>query len=218
MGEPKRQTAQDVPPNCQEWASPSLTNNNNNPNRGPKERMYRIKLHFTSQIFGTFRQSVVFDFGIEPVLMRRVSVDAVSPSNQRQLEEARETMMCVSERWDGTNKTILDFVPKSSFGMEEDKGLLSYYIPPHSTDELFNHSVLDKTLTKNNYRSRVHDLLYIEEIARFKDMSRYVKLCVCRLLPVQHVSKQDYIIVCIITGHVSSLVRKVLNIVFVIGH
>lgn len=172
LGEPKRQVSQDVPDNCQEWASPSNNNNTQQPSNRSKEKMYRIKLHFTSQIFGTFRQSIVFDFGKEPVLMRRVSVDAVSPSNHRQLEEARETMICVGERWDGTNKTVIDFVPKSSFGMEEDKGLLSYYIPPHSTDELFNHAVLDKMLTKNNYRSRMHDLLFIEEIAQFKDISR----------------------------------------------
>ncbi len=171
LGELKRQVSQDLPDSCQEWANPSNNNTQHPPNRA-KERTYRVKLHFTSQIFGTFRQSIVFDFGVEPVLMRRVSVDAVSPSSHKQLEEARETMLCVGERWDGTNKTVVDFVPKSSFGMEEDKGLLSYYIPPHSTDELFNHSVLDKTLTKNNYRERMHDLLFIEETAQFKDMSR----------------------------------------------
>ena len=137
-----------------------------------KERLFYIKLQFTSQIFGTFRQSIVFDFGSEPALMRRVSVDAVSMARQKELEDVRATMTCISTRWDVSNKNIEEFAPKVSYGMEEDKGLLSFYVLPHSTEELFQNSVLNKTLTKNNYKAKMHDLLNIEEVARFKDLSK----------------------------------------------
>ena len=137
-----------------------------------KERLYRIKLQFTSQIFGTFRQSIVFDFGSEPALMQRISVDAVSMACQKELEDVRATLTCVSERWDASNKSIEEFSPKVPYGMEEDKGLLSFYVAPHSAEELFHNSVLNKTLTKNNYRGKMHDLLNIEEVARFKDLSK----------------------------------------------
>ena len=176
MGDSKRQSSQDIPDSCQEWSAKLQGSNNNNINpfnsAKSKERIYRVKIQFTSQIFGTFRQSVVFDFGTEPALMRRISVDSVSSTDQKELEEARETMMCITDRWDGTNKTVVEFSPPRSFGSEEDKGLLTFYVPPHSTEELFKRSVLEKTLTKNNYKNRMHDLLYIEETARFKDISR----------------------------------------------
>lgn len=177
MGDSKRQSSQDIPDNCQEWSSKLGSSNNNNMNpfnsQKSKERIYRIKIQFTSQIFGTFRQSVVFDFGVEPVLMKRISVDSVSPMDQKELEEVRETMVCVTERWDGTNKTIVEFSPPVQTASQEDKGLLSFYVPPHSTEELIKRSVLDKTITKNNYRDRMHDLLYIEETARFRDISKF---------------------------------------------
>ncbi|XP_041473482.1 probable helicase with zinc finger domain isoform X3 [Lytechinus variegatus] len=177
MGDSKRQSSQDIPENCQEWSSKMSSHNNNNINpynsAKSKERIYRVKIQFTSQIFGTFRQSVVFDFGTEPVLMKRISVDSVSAMDQKELEEVRESMMCVTERWDGTNKTVVNFSPPIQMGTEEDKGLLSFYIPPHSTEELFKRSVLEKTITKNNYKNRMHDLLYIEETARFRDISKF---------------------------------------------
>lgn len=40
--------------------------------------VYKVAVGFTTEIFGTFRQTVVFDFGSEPVLMQRIMVDAAS--------------------------------------------------------------------------------------------------------------------------------------------
>lgn len=39
---------------------------------------YKVVVGFSTEIFGTFRQTVVFDFGSEPVLMQRIMVDAAS--------------------------------------------------------------------------------------------------------------------------------------------
>jgi len=40
--------------------------------------IYKVSIAFNTEIFGTFRQTVVFDFGLEPVLMQRVMIDAAS--------------------------------------------------------------------------------------------------------------------------------------------
>ena len=40
--------------------------------------VYKVGVSFSTEIFGTFRQTVVFDFGSEPVLMQRIMVDAAS--------------------------------------------------------------------------------------------------------------------------------------------
>lgn len=40
--------------------------------------VYKVAVGFNTEIFGTFRQTAVFDFGSEPVLMQRIMVDAAS--------------------------------------------------------------------------------------------------------------------------------------------
>lgn len=57
---------------CQEWTGVGLLQN------GMDHCLYTVEVAFRTEIFGTFRQTVVFDFGSEPVLMQRVMVDAAS--------------------------------------------------------------------------------------------------------------------------------------------
>uniref|UniRef100_A0A672QLB2 Probable helicase with zinc finger domain n=1 Tax=Sinocyclocheilus grahami TaxID=75366 RepID=A0A672QLB2_SINGR len=57
---------------CQEWSVAGLVQN------GLDHCVYTVVVSFSTEIFGTFRQTVVFDFGSEPVLMQRVMVDAAS--------------------------------------------------------------------------------------------------------------------------------------------
>lgn len=45
---------------------------------GLDHSIYKVAVGFSTEIFGTFRQTVVFDFGSEPVLMQRIMVDAAS--------------------------------------------------------------------------------------------------------------------------------------------
>ena len=48
------------------------------PPNGMDHCLYTVNVVFSTEIFGTFRQTVVFDFGSEPVLTQRVLVDAAS--------------------------------------------------------------------------------------------------------------------------------------------
>lgn len=57
---------------CQEWTGVGQLQN------GMDHCLYTVEVAFRTEIFGTFRQTVVFDFGSEPVLMQRVMVDAAS--------------------------------------------------------------------------------------------------------------------------------------------
>lgn len=83
---------------------------------------------------------------------------------------ARQQLLTTAKRWDSTSKTIVEFEPNET--TELDKSLLIRYQIPLSADQLFTQSVLDKSLTKSNYQSRLHDLLYIEEIAQYKEVSK----------------------------------------------
>lgn len=86
---------------------------------------------------------------------------------------ARQQLLMTAKRWDSSCKTIVEFSPNETMA-ELERSLLSRYQIPLSADQLFTQSVLDKTLTKDNYQARLHDLLYIEEIAQYKEVSKWV--------------------------------------------
>lgn len=86
------------------------------------------------------------------------------------LMHAKQQLVTTAKRWDSSSKTIIDFEPNETTDLE--KSLLIRYQIPLSADQLFTQSVLDKSLTKTNYQSRLHDLLYIEEIAQYKEVSK----------------------------------------------
>ncbi|XP_066470056.1 probable helicase with zinc finger domain isoform X2 [Tiliqua scincoides] len=164
-GDSTTQVSQVVPENCQEWIGGKMAQN------GIDHSVYKISIVFSTEIFGTFRQTVVFDFGTEPVLMQRVMIDAASTEDLEYLMNARQQLLTSAKRWDSTSKTIVEFEPNETTELE--KSLLIRYQIPLSADQLFTQSVLDKSLTKNNYQSRLHDLLYIEEIAQYKEVSKF---------------------------------------------
>lgn len=51
---------------------------------------HRVKVGFKTEIYGTFRQSVVFDFGTEPVLVKHLCVDVVPVSDVDKMKEIRK--------------------------------------------------------------------------------------------------------------------------------
>ena len=65
---------------------------------------------FLTDIYGTFRQSVVFNFGHEPVLVRHVCVDVVPVTDADRMKEIRrELVLATAERWDAANSEIIAF-------------------------------------------------------------------------------------------------------------
>ncbi|AWP05906.1 putative helicase with zinc finger domain [Scophthalmus maximus] len=161
---------QAAPNACQEWTpgeQTALAADN-----GLDNCLYKVAVSFSTEIFGTFRQTVVFDFGSEPVLMQRIMVDAASIEDLEHLMAARQQLLITAKRWDSSCKTIVEFTPNETMA-DLERSLLSRYQIPLSADQLFTQSVLDKTLTKDNYQARLHDLLYIEEIAQYKEVSKF---------------------------------------------
>lgn len=57
---------------------------------------------------------------------------------------------------------------------DKERHLLETYGTPRAdTFQLTQSTVTEKKLTKNNYRDRMHELLYVEE------MARYEQVCFC---------------------------------------
>uniref|UniRef100_UPI00398E5CD4 probable helicase with zinc finger domain isoform X3 n=1 Tax=Pristiophorus japonicus TaxID=55135 RepID=UPI00398E5CD4 len=150
---------------CQEWSR-----NSSGQNR-IEEPVYQIVVRFSSEVFGNFQQTIFFDFGSEPVLMQTVTVSALSHKGTEALLQHQQQSLTTSQRWDSTCKQVVDFRPQEQSDL--DLTLLVTYQIPAAADQLFTRSVLDKALNRHNYHSRFHDLLYIEENAQNKDISKF---------------------------------------------
>uniref|UniRef100_A0A1B0CKW5 Putative rna helicase n=1 Tax=Lutzomyia longipalpis TaxID=7200 RepID=A0A1B0CKW5_LUTLO len=145
---------------------------------------HRVKVCFTTEIYGTFRQSVVFDFGGEPVLVKHLCVDVIPVADADKITEIKkEIVLSSAKRWDEENSHIVPFTtppiphvttPQATADAEYEKELLERYpCPRAATFTLTQSTIVEKKLTKNNYRNRNHELLYVEEIARYEQVARY---------------------------------------------
>lgn len=83
-----------------------------------------------------------------------------------------------AERWCADNAEVVPFtsvtVPPTGTsildGEKEHRLLESYPTPRADSFTLTQSTVVEKTVTKNNYRDRMHELLYVEEMARYEQV------------------------------------------------
>ena len=62
---------------------------------------YSIKIAFKTDIYGTFRQSVVFNFGSDPYLRQDLCVDVTPPASEddeNKLKELQDSIIQQAER------------------------------------------------------------------------------------------------------------------------
>lgn len=84
-------------------------------------------------------------------------------------------MLSTAERWDKSNSQIVTFsspvVPVSTSDVDRERELLATYpVPRADTFTLTQSTVSEKKLTRNNYRARMHELLCVEEMARYEQV------------------------------------------------
>jgi hypothetical protein len=180
-------TSEWKPSNDQEWSVPNVgtleQRSMMDSKSAPPILEHTVKVSFATDIYGTFRQSVVFDFGGEPVLVRHLCVDVVPVTDADRIKEIRkELVLSTAERWDTTNAEIVAFsspvtplVPTPAAiakHSEHERDLLNAYPSPRGDTFTLTHStVMEKKLTRNNYRARIHELLCVEEMARYEQVS-----------------------------------------------
>lgn len=144
---------------------------------------HRVTVQFRTDIYGTFRQSVVFDFGSEPILVKQLCVDVLPAGDADRIKEIkREIAPSSCERWTEENAEVIAYeappIPGgiiiSGAGDEWERSLLAAYPCPSADSFTLTHAtVADKRATRNNYRSRMHELLCVEEMARYEQVARY---------------------------------------------
>eukprot|EP00095_Tigriopus_kingsejongensis_P007852 maker-scaffold62_size438377-snap-gene-2.15 protein:Tk07852 transcript:maker-scaffold62_size438377-snap-gene-2.15-mRNA-1 annotation:"helicase with zinc finger protein domain" len=163
----------------EEWSAannPSLVNVASN-----VKSVYVIQVEFHADIFGKFQQSVVFSFGTEPFLKQDICVDVVAAPSQESSEDPEEdglqkfqqSIISQPERWDEHNSEIVDFDPPLIKPEADDELILRTYPHPQPSKFQATNNVKDPGLTKNNYVGRMHELLFIEEMAQFEQLSEF---------------------------------------------
>lgn len=90
-------------------------------------------------------------------------------------------MLSSTERWEESNSVIIPFtstVIDYNFTNRERELLNKYFVPTGHKFTITQSMLNDDCVTKNNYRARMHELLYIEEMACYDQVrfGRFIQL------------------------------------------
>nr|XP_037287295.1 probable helicase with zinc finger domain [Rhipicephalus microplus]XP_037287296.1 probable helicase with zinc finger domain [Rhipicephalus microplus] len=151
-------------PGCQEWVNSLQT---------PASKdvlIYYIQVGFRSTMYATFVQTLAFDFGGYPVLIRNFSVDTVAPDTLSTIERSRRLILTGTGRWNAAAIDLVAFTERRSVRAQS---LLEMYPAPDMDTFQLTQAVIGEVLTRENYKPRMHELLYVEEMARADIIAQY---------------------------------------------
>ncbi|XP_026162464.1 helicase with zinc finger domain 2 isoform X2 [Mastacembelus armatus] len=131
---------------------------------------YEITVSFTAINPGLYEQWLVLDFDMRPVLLKklRVRVGQLLLDDMEQPTVNYGTTSPNLERWHRGNRVIIP----CSYRTEEQEKLVKEYNTPQvrSLNKLSHNS--QTSLSKDNYKERMHHFLYNEELAEDNVVSR----------------------------------------------
>ena len=132
---------------------------------------FNISVRFKANIYGSFNQTVVFDFGYKPYLSRILKVDVYPVDQGLEISEDGANLIVSSEQqWTDHNATILR---RPSSVWEENSCLLRMKYPQPGTELKFPLALKDREVNPYNYKEQMHALLNIEELAQSKILSNF---------------------------------------------
>ncbi|KAK3765648.1 hypothetical protein RRG08_063685 [Elysia crispata] len=164
VGPRKTQKYQNLENMCQEWVNQDIQG------KGQGEYVYRVKVVFKTDIYGTFRQSIVFDFGVDAILMREVQVESAPASDAEKVR--KEITLTEAHRWNEKTVQLVNFDPRPASHSEAEEALMAKYQLPRP-DKFCQPETVMHSLSKENYRLWMHEMLYIEEMEQVGYISRF---------------------------------------------
>ncbi|XP_014771741.1 probable helicase with zinc finger domain [Octopus bimaculoides] len=170
IGPRKAQKHQNIENLCQEWVNYEAYQTKNIPSPSTVENVYRIKVVFKTNIYGTFRQIIVFDFGTDPLLSKEMHVESAPIPEGDKL--SKDLMSFDANRWNEFNIDLVKFEPHPLPLSEKEEFLLEEY-PLPDPNKLQMREVISQAFCRENYRQWMHDLLYFEELTQFGLISRF---------------------------------------------
>lgn len=131
---------------------------------------YAITVSFTSTHPGLYEQWLVLDFDMRPVLLKKLRVRAGQPlkhDSEQPVSNPGATLQS-AERWHRGNRVVIP----CSFRTEEQEELLKKYKSPQMNISYKSSCNKHTPLTPGNYKDRMHQFLYDEELAEDQIISR----------------------------------------------
>ena len=127
--------------------------------------MMRVSLtvSFTSSLFGIFDQSVVFDFGKKPYLVKKLTADVHSQS--RSLDPVISHNVQNATFWDERSVQVVRFGDQTGEALQILHLSRMYNLP-------VGLQIPTEKLTRSNYKEIMHALLYVEERFMKDEISR----------------------------------------------
>ncbi|XP_076125053.1 3'-5' exoribonuclease HELZ2-like isoform X4 [Alosa pseudoharengus] len=129
---------------------------------------YEVTVTFTSSLSGLFEQWLVFDFDIRPVLLQKLKVRV--GQSLLEPEGVLETFAPILERWHRGNRDIIPYLPHL-LSRTQDELLKTYELPQK---KFGTGKTADSvtTISRQNYKERMHNFLFEEERVEAEMVSR----------------------------------------------
>ncbi|XP_038048815.1 helicase with zinc finger domain 2-like [Patiria miniata] len=132
---------------------------------------YHIDVLFHSRMLGSFNQWVLFDFGSEPVLVRKLEIHVGSEQHFETFQKIQHKKQI--QTWDSSNSEIVKFLDGAPVDQEQtafEEKLLATYKPPTS---LSIDDIELGRLDRDNYKLHMHKMLHLEEREQTKRIARF---------------------------------------------
>lgn len=172
--------------NNQEWLASvdSIKNAQEAESNNETVVSHRVKICFSTDIYGTFRQAVCFDFvGVEAILVKHFCIDVVPLEEYDKIQEIKNDILTVTRtRWNSSNADLVAYKAVQVYSVhnataaqdtEKENELLERYPCPRADTFVLSQSTISGKLTESNYQQWMHTLLYIEEMARFDLIAKF---------------------------------------------
>ena len=138
------------------------------------ECRYEVTVSFVSTHPGLYEQWLVFDFDTRPVLLHKLQVRVgVPPSPHPEIWEKSSVPTGLSsphlKLWNRGNRVIVPYFNRA----EAEIKLLKEFKPPAMNSQYYQLTNDCVPISHHNYREKMHNFLYQEELAEEQIVCRY---------------------------------------------
>ena len=125
----------------------------------------RLTVSFDSRLYGSFEQLVLFDFGKEPYLVKKLNADVMSESLSQTSIASEHAIASTTAVWDEVSMEVVRFVHETSEAVQAEHLSRTYCLPKKV-------EITAETLSPVVYKSLMHQLLFVEEGFMKHEISR----------------------------------------------
>ncbi|KAJ7378405.1 helicase [Desmophyllum pertusum] len=132
-----------------------------------------IVVAFSTLVFGSFRQFVVFDFGKETHLAFEMSIEIGSQEFLQEFSEEKTKLALLGPLWDDGSRKIIPFGRAAPSVFNDDYLTVKYKLP--RSEDIVPSPLLEGSqgLSKENYIDVMHQLLFVEEFYIRKQVASF---------------------------------------------